>query len=58
MKHENLHFILEYIYTGEVTIPPEKLESFLIAAQAMHISGLETIVLPTGDNVWYVLYYR
>lgn len=51
MKHENLHFILDYIYTGEVTIPPEKLESFLIAAQAMHISGLETIVLPTGDNV-------
>ncbi|XP_073949634.1 uncharacterized protein isoform X1 [Choristoneura fumiferana] len=50
IKHEDLHFILEYIYTGEVNIPPEKLQSFLIAAQAMHIRGLETIVLPAGNE--------
>lgn len=44
ISHKVLCYLLEYIYTGEVIVPCEYLESFGDAAKSLHIRGLENIV--------------
>ncbi|XP_045768677.1 uncharacterized protein LOC123869722 [Maniola jurtina] len=43
VSHATLSLILEYIYTGEVGVPAENISSFIEAAKALHIRGLENI---------------
>lgn len=49
VSHEALGFILEYIYTGQVEIPAEKVQSFLHIARDMQIAGLKNVA-PPDDN--------
>ncbi|XP_063377064.1 uncharacterized protein PF3D7_1120600-like [Cydia fagiglandana] len=50
VSHEALGFILEYIYTGQVEIPPEKVQSFLHTARDMQIAGLKNVVPPDENE--------
>ncbi|XP_072938842.1 uncharacterized protein [Epargyreus clarus] len=43
VPHAILGLLLEYIYTGEVLVPAKHLQSFMEAAKALHIRGLEAI---------------
>ena len=40
VKAQNIHFLLDYIYHGEVVILQEQLEDFLESAQKLDIKGL------------------
>ncbi|CAH2108372.1 unnamed protein product [Euphydryas editha] len=44
VSHDTLSLILEYIYTGEVLVPSANLSTFIEAAKALHIKGLESVV--------------
>ncbi|CAH2076576.1 unnamed protein product, partial [Iphiclides podalirius] len=44
ISYTTLSFLLEYIYTGEVNVPANNFTSFVDAAKALHIKGLETVV--------------
>ncbi|XP_063365135.1 broad-complex core protein isoforms 1/2/3/4/5-like [Cydia amplana] len=50
VSHEALGFILEYIYTGQVEIPAEKVKSFLHTARDMQIAGLKNVVPPDENE--------
>ncbi|XP_063619261.1 putative uncharacterized protein DDB_G0282133 isoform X2 [Cydia splendana] len=50
VSHEALGFILEYIYTGQVEIPPEKVQSFLHTVRDMQIAGLKNVVPPDENE--------
>ena len=62
VSSQNIGFILDYIYYGEVNIYQEHLDSFLESAQKLEISGLiggneerkETDDLPISKNQTYV----
>ncbi|VVC89842.1 protein abrupt-like [Leptidea sinapis] len=43
VSHSTLTLLLEYIYTGEVLVPPNSLSLFIEAAKSLHIKGLENI---------------
>ncbi|KOB68767.1 Modifier of mdg4 [Operophtera brumata] len=42
---------MEYIYTGEATVPCDCLAAFGEAAKSLHIKGLENIVSITEDMI-------
>lgn len=44
MKHDVLTYLLEYIYTGEVNVPIDKLKDFIQQAKALHIIGIENLI--------------
>ncbi|XP_049867899.1 protein tramtrack, beta isoform-like isoform X2 [Pectinophora gossypiella] len=41
VSYKTLSCLLEYVYTGEVLVPSENLITFVEAAKALHIKGLE-----------------
>lgn len=41
VTHRTLCLLLEYIYTGEVVVPADRLSSFAETAKSLHIKGLE-----------------
>lgn len=41
-----LGYILEYVYTGEVQVPNIRMGSFIEAAKALRIIGLENVISP------------
>ena len=41
MSYENLASIVHYVYTGDVSIPPHRLDSFLLTARSLELSGLD-----------------
>ncbi|CAF4893012.1 unnamed protein product [Pieris macdunnoughi] len=43
VSHSILTLLLEYIYTGEVMVPPASLTAFMDAGKSLQIKGLETI---------------
>ncbi|XP_038214591.1 uncharacterized protein LOC119834323 [Zerene cesonia] len=43
VSQSTLTLLLEYIYTGEVMVPPGNLTSFMEAAKSLHIRGLESV---------------
>ncbi|CAH4037653.1 kelch-like protein 22 [Pieris brassicae] len=43
LSYNTLTYILEYIYVGEVDIPSEFMDEFLIAARSLHIKGLKDV---------------
>ncbi|XP_050664881.1 protein abrupt-like [Leptidea sinapis] len=43
VSNSTLMLLLEYIYTGEVLVPPDSLSQFIEAAKSLHVKGLENI---------------
>ncbi|OWR41074.1 hypothetical protein KGM_205805 [Danaus plexippus plexippus] len=43
VSNTTLTFLLEYIYTGQVSVPSSNLSAFIEAAKALHIKGLENV---------------
>ena len=39
--YEDLVSIVHYVYTGDVSIPPHRLDSFLLTARSLELSGLD-----------------
>ncbi|RVE55109.1 hypothetical protein evm_000007 [Chilo suppressalis] len=53
ISQKTLSYLLEYIYTGEVLVPADKISSFVAAAKSLHIKGLENFISNENllDNV-------
>ena len=41
VSYEDLASIVHYVYTGDVSIPPHRLDSFLLTARSLELSGLD-----------------
>ena len=41
VSYEDLVSIVHYVYTGDVSIPPHRLDSFLLTARSLELSGLD-----------------
>ena len=41
VSYEDLVSIVHYVYTGDVSIPPHRLDSFLLTARSLGLSGLD-----------------
>ena len=42
VSYEDLLSIVHYVYTGDVSMPPHRLESFLLTARSLELSGLDS----------------
>ncbi|KAG6459220.1 hypothetical protein O3G_MSEX011260 [Manduca sexta] len=53
VSHEVLNYIIEYIYSGEVQVPVETLESFIKISKDLNIKGIEhfSSAQKQGENI-------
>ena len=42
VSYEDLLSIVHYVYTGDVSMPPHRLDSFLLTARSLELSGLDS----------------
>lgn len=50
VSYDTLQSILEYAYTGEAVVDPERLDCFLQACRELHITGLQDVTTKSENN--------